>query len=203
MVYYTEILGRFDFVESDMEYITSIKENMLQYEESFINDVLSYLQNDVLFMSEYGNIIDKLNTNKLSSWYKSVISGRLSGYFSEFVSEFNLQYVPKGSFSGERIAELFSFIRIWFQNKLVEICECEWDYKGILNAYTKVINAAIYVTMNTYVPRDKSTSHTSNMVGKSISCYSFYAACIFNDNDFSRCRIFCLELMGFKRCCSR
>ena len=70
MVYYTEILGRFDFVESDMEYITSIKENMLQYEESFINDVLSYLQNDVLFMSEYGNIIDKLNTNKLSSWYK-------------------------------------------------------------------------------------------------------------------------------------
>ena len=40
MVYYTEILGRFDFVESDMEYITSIKENMLQYEESFINDVL-------------------------------------------------------------------------------------------------------------------------------------------------------------------
>ena len=163
MVYYTEILGRFDFVESDMEYITSIKENMLQYEESFINDVLSYLQNDVLFMSEYGNIIDKLNTNKLSSWYKSVISGRLSGYFSEFVSEFNLQYVPKGSFSGERIAELFSFIRIWFQNKLVEICECEWDYKGILNAYTKVINAAIYVTMNTYVPRDKSTSHTSKM----------------------------------------
>ena len=150
MVYYTEILGRFDFVESDMEYITSIKENMLQYEESFINDVLSYLQNDVLFMSEYGNIIDKLNTNKLSSWYKSVISGRLSGYFSEFVSEFNLQYVPKGSFSGERIAELFSFIRIWFQ-------------KGILNAYTKVINAAIYVTMNTYVPRDKSTSHTSKM----------------------------------------
>ena len=163
MVYYTEILGRFDFVESDMEYITSIKENMLQYEESFINDVLSYLQNDVLFMSEYGNIIDKLNTNKLSSWYKSAISGRLSGYFSEFVSEFNLQYVPKGSFSGERIAELFSFIRIWFQNKLVEICECEWDYKGILNAYTKVINAAIYVTMNTYVPRDKSTSHTSKM----------------------------------------
>ena len=58
MVYYTEILGRFDFVESDMEYITSIKENMLQYEESFINDVLSYLQNDVLFMSEYGIIID-------------------------------------------------------------------------------------------------------------------------------------------------
>ncbi len=128
MVYYTEILGRFDFVESDMEYITSIKENMLQYEESFINDVLSYLQNDVLFMSEYGNIIDKLNTNKLSSWYKSVISGRLSGYFSEFVSEFNLQYVPKGSFSGERIAELFSFIRIWFQNKLVEIC-------GIIKEY--------------------------------------------------------------------
>ena len=98
MVYYTEILGRFDFVESDMEYITSIKENMLQYEESFINDVLSYLQNDVLFMSEYGNIIDKLNTNKLSSWYKSVISGRLSGYFSEFVSEFNLQYVPSSGY---------------------------------------------------------------------------------------------------------
>ena len=29
MVYYTEILGRFDFVESDMEYITSIKENTI------------------------------------------------------------------------------------------------------------------------------------------------------------------------------
>lgn len=166
MVYYTEILGRFDFAESDMEYILSIKEQMQLYEASFMNDVLSYLQKDSLFMSEYGNIIDKLNTEKLSSWYNAVVSGRLNGSFSEFVSEFNLQQVPKGAFSGERIAELFSFIRIWFQNKLIEICECEWDYKGILKAYTKVINAAIYVTMNTYVPRDKSTSHTSKMKNK-------------------------------------
>lgn len=91
MVYYTEILGRFDLAESDMEYILSIKEQMQQYEAAFINDVLSYLQKDTLFMSEYGNIIDKLNTEKLSSWYNAVISGRLNGYFSEFVSDFNLQ----------------------------------------------------------------------------------------------------------------
>ncbi len=166
MVYYTEILARFDFAESDMEYILSIKEQMQQYETAFLNDVLSYLQKDSLFMSEYGNIIDKLNTEKLSRWYSAVISGRLNGSFSEFISEFNLQQVPRGAFSGERIAELFSFIRIWFQNKLIEISECEWDYKGILKAYTKVINAAIYVTMNTYVPRDKSTSHTSKMKNK-------------------------------------
>ena len=166
MVYYTEILARFDFAESDMEYILSIKEQMQQYEAAFLNDVLSYLQKDSLFMSEYGNIIDKLNTEKLSRWYSAVISGRLNGSFSEFISEFNLQQVPRGAFSGERIAELFSFIRIWFQNKLIEISECEWDYKGILKAYTKVINAAIYVTMNTYVPRDKSTSHASKMKNK-------------------------------------
>ena len=166
MVYYTEILERFDFAESDMEYVLSIKEQMQQFETAFVKDVLSYLQKDSLFMSEYGNILDKLNTEKLLSWYNAVISGRLNGSFSEFVSEFNLQQVPKGAFSGERIAELFSFIRIWFQNKLIEISECEWDYKGILKAYTKVINAAIYVTMNTYVPRDKSTSHTSKMKNK-------------------------------------
>ena len=69
-------------------------------------------------------------------------------------------------FSGERISELFNFIRLWIQSKLIEIASCEWDYKGILQAYTKVINAAIYVTMNTYVPRDKSTSHTSKMKNK-------------------------------------
>ena len=103
MVYYTEILARFDFAESDMEYILSIKEQMQQYEVAFLNDVLSYLQKDSLFMSEYGNIIDKLNTEKLSRWYSAVISGRLNGSFSEFISEFNLQQVPRGAFSGERL----------------------------------------------------------------------------------------------------
>ena len=98
MVYYTEILARFDFAESDMEYILSIKEQMQQYEAAFLNDVLSYLQKDSLFMSEYGNIIDKLNTEKLSRWYSAVISGRLNGSFSEFISEFNLQQVPRGAF---------------------------------------------------------------------------------------------------------
>ena len=68
MVYYSEILGRFDFAESDMEYVLSIKEQMQQYEVAFIDDVLSYLQKDSLFMSEYGNILDKLNTDKLSNW---------------------------------------------------------------------------------------------------------------------------------------
>lgn len=98
MVYYTEILERFDFAESDMEYVLSIKEQMQQFETAFVKDVLSYLQKDSLFMSEYGNILDKLNTEKLLSWYNAVISGRLNGSFSEFVSEFNLQQVPKRSF---------------------------------------------------------------------------------------------------------
>lgn len=166
MVYYTEILNRFDFAASDMEYINSVKENMQQYEQVFIKDVLNYLQKDEHFTSEYGNIGDKLNTERLASWYTALISGKLNSSFSEFVSEFNLHQTPKGAFSGERIAELFSYIRIWFQNKLLEIAECEWDYKGILQAYTKVINAAIYVTMNSYVPRDKSTSNTSKMKNK-------------------------------------
>lgn len=166
MVYYTEILERFDFAETDMEYMISVKEQMQGFEESFINEVLRYLQKDLSFTAEYGNIVDKLNTSKLSTWYNGIISGKLNGSFSEFVSDFNLQHIPKGTFSGERIAELFSFIRIWFQNRLIEICECEWDYKGILKAYTKVINAAIYVTMNTYVPREKSISNTSKMKNK-------------------------------------
>lgn len=166
MVYYAEILNRFDFAESDMEYVLSIKEKMEQVEQEFVDDVTKYLQKDKLFMSEYGNIIDTLNMEKLKLWYRAITSGKLTGYFSEFVSYFNLHQVPRGGFSGERISELFNFVRIWFQNKLIEIAECEWDYKGILQAYTKVINAAIYVTMNTYVPRDKSTSHTSKMKNK-------------------------------------
>ena len=166
MIYYAEILSRFDFAESDMEYINSINENMAELEEAFIKDVLMYLQKDKLFVSEYGSIIDKLSMDKLSLWYKGIISGKLNGYFSEFVSDFNLHQVPYGGFSGERISELFNYIRLWFQSKLIEISACEWDYKGILQAYTKVINAAIYVTMNTYVPRDKSTSHTSKMKNK-------------------------------------
>lgn len=163
MIYYAEILRRFDFAESDMEYIISIKEQMKSFEDVFIHDVLSYLQKDLFFVSEYGNVIEKLNTDRLSSWYNAVISGKLNGSFSEFVSDFNLQHTPKGAFSGERIAELFNFIRLWFHNKLMEIVECEWDYRGILKAYTKVINAAIYITMNTYVPREKSVTHMSKM----------------------------------------
>lgn len=166
MIYYAEILNRFDFAEADMEYIISIKDKMESLEQSFISDVIKYLQKDKLFISEYGSILDKLNMEKLKLWYQGVISGKLNGYFSEFVSDFNLHQVPRGGFSGERISELFNYIRIWFQNKLIEISECEWEYKGILQAYTKVINAAVYVTMNTYVPRDKSTSHTSKMKNK-------------------------------------
>ena len=166
MVYYTEILNRFDFAASDMEYINSVKEEMQQYEQAFIKDVLNYLQKDAQFTAEYGKIGDKLNTDRLKSWYNALIAGKLNSAFSEFVSEFNLHQTPKGAFSGERIAELFSFIRIWVQNKLLETAECEWDYKGILQAYTKVINAAVYITMNSYVPRDKSTSHTSKMKNK-------------------------------------
>lgn len=166
MVYYAEILRRFDFAESDMDYILSIKDKIILFENNFVQDVLSYLRKDLLFISEYGNMTEKLNTGKLSSWYHALISGRLNGAFSEFVNEFNLQQIPKGAFSGERIAELFNFIRIWLQNKLIEIVECEWDYKGILNAYTKVINASIYVTMNTYVPREKSISHMLKMKNK-------------------------------------
>ena len=166
MIYYAEILSRFDFAESDMEYINSINENMAELDDAFVKDVIAYLQKDKLFMSEYGHIIEKLNTDKLSLWYRGIIAGKLNGYFSEFVSDFNLHQVPHGGFSGERISELFNFIRLWIQSKLIEIASCEWDYKGILKAYTKVINAAIYVTMNTYVPRDKSTSHTSKMKNK-------------------------------------
>ena len=40
MVYYTEILERFDFAESDMEYVLSIKEQMQQFETAFVKDVL-------------------------------------------------------------------------------------------------------------------------------------------------------------------
>lgn len=166
MVYYTEILNRFDFAASDMEYINSVKEEMQQYEQAFIKDVLNYLQKDAQFTAEYGKIGDKLNTDRLKSWYNALIAGKLNSSFSEFVSEFNLHQTPKGAFSGERIAELFSYIRIWVQNKLLETAECEWDYKGILQAYTKVINAAVYITMNSYVPRDKSISHTSKMKNK-------------------------------------
>ena len=90
MVYYTEILNRFDFAASDMEYINSVKENMQQYEQVFIKDVLNYLQKDEHFTSEYGNIGDKLNTERLASWYTALISGKLNSSFSEFVSEFNL-----------------------------------------------------------------------------------------------------------------
>lgn len=166
MIYYAEILTRFDYSESDMEYINSITDKMAALEQNFLNDVLKYLQKDKLFMAEYGSIIDKLNMEKLGLWYKGIITGKLNGYFSEFVSDFNLYNVPESGFSGERISELFNYIRIWFQNKLIEVSECEWDYKGILQAYTKVINAAVYVTMNSYVPRDKSTSHTSKMKNK-------------------------------------
>lgn len=166
MIYYAEILTRFDYSESDMEYINSITDKMAALEQNFLNDVLKYLQKDKLFMAEYGSIIDKLNMEKLELWYKGIITGKLNGYFSEFVSDFNLYNVPESGFSGERISELFNYIRIWFQNKLIEVSECEWDYKGILQAYTKVINAAVYVTMNSYVPRDKSTSHTSKMKNK-------------------------------------
>lgn len=166
MIYYNEILTRFDFAESDMEYINSINEKMVLLEDSFISDVLLFLQKDSIFNVEYGSVIDKLNMEKLRLWYKGIINGKLNGYFSEFVNDFNLHQIPRGGFSGERISELFNFIRIWFYNKLIEISECQWDYKGILQAYTKVINAAVYVTMNTYVPRDKSTSTTSKMKNK-------------------------------------
>ena len=183
MIYYAEILSRFDFAESDMEYINSINENMAELEDAFVKDVIAYLQKDKLFMSEYGYIIEKLNTDKLSLWYRGIIAGKLNGYFSEFVSDFNLHQVPHGGFSGERISELFNFIRLWIQSKLIEIASCEWDYKGILQAYTKVINV--------------------NMGRKSFSCNSFYAFSIFNYYDFSRCRLFYLEPLGFKRCSTR
>ena len=112
MIYYAEILNRFDFAEADMEYIISIKDKMESLEQSFISDVIKYLQKDKLFISEYGSILDKLNMEKLKLWYQGVISGKLNGYFSEFVSDFNLHQVPRGGFSGERISELFNYIRI-------------------------------------------------------------------------------------------
>ncbi len=169
MVYYTEILSRFSFTEVDKDYITSINEVMTQYSDTFIKDVFNYLRSDTIFKLEHGNVDEKLNGEKLVLWYKDIISGKLNGIFSEFVSEFNLNNTPKGTFSGERIAELFNYIRIWFQSKIFETAESEWDCKGMLQAYTKIINASIYITMNTYVPRDKISTQYAKMKGVILS----------------------------------
>ncbi len=165
MVYYSDILSRFGYTEVDKEFSLTIHEVMMQQQDNFISDILKYLNSDNHFKAEYSDTLKSINTNKIKLWYKDIISGKLNGAISDFINDFNLNVTPKGGFSAERIAELFNYIRIWFQDKVFDLVDGEWNYKNVLRSYTKIINASIYITMNTYVPKDITMAESSKLKG--------------------------------------
>lgn len=168
MVYYNEILKRFDFTEADKTNIEKVRDTFLEKKDKFIDDLEEYLSKDTYFTEEFGSSLTASGRDKLSDWFTGFAGGKLNTCISEFVSDFNLNNTPKGYFYGERISAMFNFIRLWIQKKLFDIADCEWEYTAILQAYTKVINASVYVTMDTYVSRDNLDNRTDTKIKSKI-----------------------------------
>lgn len=169
MVFYSEILKRFNFEEADLQHISIIQDYMLKEEDEFIKDFLDFLSTDVYISRELAENVDKINTAKISSWYKGIVTGKLNSSFSDFINHCNTTIVPKGIFTIENTLTSFNFIRVWMQDKVFEMSDSEWGYKKILDSYTKLLNASVFITMNSYAPNEVSVKSSSKIKSKIVS----------------------------------
>lgn len=169
MVFYSDILKRFNFDKADLQNISIIQDYMLKEESEFIKDFIHFLSTDSYISRELAENVDKMNTSKISLWYKSIVTGKLNSSFGDFINYCNSTIVPKGMFTTESIITIFNYIRIWMQDKVFEMSDSEWGYKKILDSYTKLLNASVFVTMNDFVPSDSAVKGASKIKSKIVS----------------------------------
>lgn len=163
MVYYSEILRRFDFKSSDLDNVLTVKYEMLAHEDSFIKDIIEYLSANEKLVDKYGTNLQGIKIDKLRLWYSNFVIGKISSALGDFVREYEVDTDGNGLLDGQDVFQLLSFIRIWFQNTLFEVADCEWEYKNILNAYTKILNAVLFVSLNTFTGKNKDTMKVSKI----------------------------------------
>lgn len=169
MVYYSDILKRFNFDDADLQSILMIQDYMLKEESEFIKDFIHFLSTDEYISRELAENVDKMNVSKISLWYKSIVTGKLNNSFSDFINQCNTTIVPKGIFTTESIITLFNFIRVWVQDRVFDVSDSEWGYKKILDSYTKLLNASVFVTMNSVAASESSVKGASKIKAKIVS----------------------------------
>ena len=163
MVYYSEILRRFEFKSTDLDNILSVKYEMLAHEDAFIKDLIEYLTRNEKLVEKYGSNLQGLKIDRLRLWYSGFVVGKINSSLGDFIKDYYEESDEKGVLNGEEISEMLSYVRLWLQNTLFEVADCEWEYKNILTGYTKLLNAVVFVTINSFLPKNKEQIKVSKV----------------------------------------
>lgn len=151
MIQYKEILRQFGINFSNEDEIRRIGVNLLEFKGRFVSDLLSHIKKDARknyvdleeLQKKYGEHIDR--------WYQQILSARLNNCMSDFIMAFNAGETPKNYFDDEKIAAMFSFIRRWFQEKVYNISDAEWEFCESVKSYTNIIDASMYIVNSVYI----------------------------------------------------
>lgn len=151
MIQYKEVLRQFGISFSHEDEIRRVGGSLAEFEEKFVSALLEYVKKDARKTDISTQELEKLYGEHIKRWYKLLISAKLNNSLSDFIIAFNASETPKNYFDDEKISAMFSFIRRWFQDKVYNISETEWEYSEATKAYGCIIDAAMYIVMNVHI----------------------------------------------------
>lgn len=151
MIQYKEILRQFGINFSNEDEIRRIGVNLLEFKSRFASDLLSHIKKDARKNDVTLEELQKKYSEHIERWYQLILSARLNNCMSDFIMSFNADQTPKNYFDDEKIAAMFSFIRRWFQEKVYNISDAEWEFCESVKSYTNIIDASMYVVNRVYI----------------------------------------------------
>lgn len=151
MIQYKEILRQFGINFSNEDEIRRTGVCLAEFKGKFVTDLLTYIKKDARKTDVTLDELQKKYGEHIERWYQLIISARLNNCISDFIIAFNADQTPKNYFDDEKIAAMFSFIRRWFQDKVYNISDAEWEFCESVKSFINIIDASMYIANSVYI----------------------------------------------------
>jgi|GEM_PF-1064310 len=149
MKYYRNIVRNYDIKESELKDLGSIWEQMSKYKDEFSGDMITFVSDNFRLPETYSTEITDEYKTMLGKLYEKLLSGKFNNDYVSFLmkfSEFNLAY----SINQAMVNGLLSYSRSWMHEKIFQNISDDFQRKGILMTFHKMMDITGDVIVSTY-----------------------------------------------------